>query len=328
MTAELGRLEPVPLREVWQHEANDFTPWLALPDNLALLAKTLHLGELSDVRTEVPVGSFYIDILAKDEQGAAVVIENQFGPTDHTHLGQIMTYLAGQEGHLTVVWIAETFREEHRAAADWLNASTIDGFDFFAVEVEAWKIGASAPAPRFNVVGKPNSWSRSVLRASKGPVDERQQEYAAYWSDFDAFLTERHAPFRVSGSPRDYACSFGLGVAGISLIALAGKWDNRLAIELHLNSKSSSKTLFDQLRQQQATIEGEIGEQLDWLRQDNKIRSRIAISTKTFNVSDREQWPKQHEWLLAHLLKFKGAFQSRVKVLGQPDAGFEPEPTE
>jgi hypothetical protein len=134
MTIELGRLEPVSLRDVWPHEANDFTPWLALPDNLSLLAKTLKLGELSEVRTEVPVINFYIDILAKDAQGGGVLIENQFGPTDHKHLGQIMTYLAGQEGTVTVVWIAEIFGEAHRAAIDWLNANTTDSSNFFAVQ--------------------------------------------------------------------------------------------------------------------------------------------------------------------------------------------------
>lgn len=200
MTAELGRLESVPLRDLWPHEANDFTPWLALPENLALLAKTLSLGELGDVRTEVPVVNFYIDILATDGLGGAVLIENQFGPTDHKHLGQIMTYLAGQEGHVTVVWIAETFGEAHRAAIDWLNANTIDGFDFFAVEVETWRIGASAPAPRFNVVGKPNSWSRSVSVATRTD-GELQSQYAAYWAAFDAFLNERSAPFEVAGNP-------------------------------------------------------------------------------------------------------------------------------
>jgi len=328
MTIELGRLEPVSVRDVWPHEANDFTPWLAQPENLVLLAKTLNLGELDEVRTEVQVGAFYIDILAVDEEGDALLIENQFGPTDHSHLGQIMTYLAGQKGRVTVIWVAETFREEHRAAVDWLNASTIDGFDFFAVQVEAWKIGASLPAPRFNVVGKPNSWSRSVSRASEGSLDERQQEYAAYWSAFDEFLKARGGSFRVSGSPRDYGCSFGLGVAGFSLVALAARWNNRLAVELHLNSKASSKAHFDQLRQEQSAIDADIGETLEWLRQDTKIRSRIAFATKAFNVSDREQWPKQHAWLLDYLLKFKAALQNRVKALGLPDTAPEPESAE
>jgi hypothetical protein len=100
-----------------------------------------------------------------------VLIENQFGPTDHSHLGQIMTYVAGQESNATIVWIAERFREEHRAAIDWLNASTIEGFNFFAVEVEALKIANSVPAPWFNVVGKPNAWSRDVTRATSSLSD-------------------------------------------------------------------------------------------------------------------------------------------------------------
>ena len=314
MTSELGRLESVPLRDVWPHEAHDFTPWLARPENLALLAETLDLGEVSDMRTEVPVGSFFIDILAKDEQGAAVVIENQFGPTDHNHLGQIMTYLAGQKGHVTVVWIAETFREEHRAAADWVNASTIDGFDFFAVEVEAWKIGASVPAPRFNVVGKPNSWSRSVVHATRAG-GELQSQYAAYWADFDAFLKARATPFTVTGNPLSWSCRFPLGVPGASLLASAARGNNRLAVELQFTNKATSKALFDQIQQDHSAIEQEIGGPLEWLRQDDYIVSRVAISTKAFDVSDREQWPKQHAWLLDYLLKFKAAFQDRVSAL-------------
>jgi hypothetical protein len=124
----LGRLVSVPLREVWAHESNDFTPWLADGENLSLLADTLNLGQLQLQGTEVPVGNFFIDILARDADGSIVVIENQFGFTDHTHLGQILTYVAGQEGRATIIWIAETFREEHRAAIDWLNASTIEDF--------------------------------------------------------------------------------------------------------------------------------------------------------------------------------------------------------
>src|SRR6266403_5035757 len=138
-TVSLGRLVSVPLRAVWAHESNDFTPWLADAENLSLLADTLNLGPLQLQGTEVPVGNFFIDILARDVDGGIVIIENQFGPTDHTHLGQIMTYLSGQEGRTTVIWIAETFQEQHRATIDWLNANTISGFNFFAVEIEALK---------------------------------------------------------------------------------------------------------------------------------------------------------------------------------------------
>src|SRR6516162_11307593 len=177
-TVALGRLVSVPLREVWAHESNDFTTWLADTENLSLLADTLNLGPLQLQGTEVPVGNFFIDILARDVDDRMVVIENQFGPTDHTHLGQILTYVAGQEGHATVVWIAEVIREEHRAAIDWLNASTIEGFDFFAVEIQTLRIGTSAPAPRFNVVAKPNDWSRGVIRASRGAAGSQLDDRA------------------------------------------------------------------------------------------------------------------------------------------------------
>jgi hypothetical protein len=156
----LGRLVSLRINEVWDSEPRSFTPWLASPENLRLLTEILGLEELIDVRQEDPVGKYYADIVAKDQSGGTVVIENQFGKTDHGHLGQIMTYLAGQKGKVTVVWIAERFNEEHRAVVDWLNSNTEDDFNFFAVEVEVLKIGESAPAPWFNVVAKPNVWSK------------------------------------------------------------------------------------------------------------------------------------------------------------------------
>ena len=215
MTATLDRLVTVPLRAVWAHEARDFTRWLAEAENLALLAETLGLGELQFQDTEVPVGNFYIDILAKDIEGNVVVIENQFGPTDHTHLGQIMTYIGGQESDVTIVWIAETFREEHRAAIDWLNKSTIDGFNFFAVEIRAMKIGNSLPAPQFSAVGKPNEWSRGVTRTTRQVSDtalnERQKFYMNYWSQFAAFLAEKHSSFKVRRTFKNYWCDFRIG---------------------------------------------------------------------------------------------------------------------
>jgi hypothetical protein len=112
-----------------------------------------------------------------------------------------LTYIAGQDGHATVIWIAEAIREEHRAAIDWLNSSTIEGFDFFAVEVEALRIGESQPAPWFNVVAKPNNWSRGIGRATRsaaaGELDERAKGYVAYWSGFGAFLQEKGVSYRV-----------------------------------------------------------------------------------------------------------------------------------
>jgi hypothetical protein len=247
MPPTLGRLVSVPLRDVWAHEAKDFTPWLADGENLALLADTLQLGELQLQGTEVAVGNFSIDILARDIEGRMVVIENQFGPTDHTHLGQIMTYVAGQEGHATVIW---TIREEHRAAIDWLNASTVEGFNFFAIEVEALRIGTSSPAPRFNAVAKPNDWSRGVARATRstagGQLDDRAKAYISYWSGFGAFLQEKGAPWKILTPSRDHWSNFGVGRSGFVLSVTAGFRDRKLGVEIYINHPAG-KRAFDLL---------------------------------------------------------------------------------
>jgi hypothetical protein len=133
----IGRLITVPVRTVWPLEDKDFTTWLAADQNLELLSEILQLGDLKVEGTEVAVGDFWIDILARDTHGSIVIIENQFGGTDHRHLGQIITYAAGQSGPICVVWVAEYFRNEHRAPIDWLNGNTFEGINFFAVEVEA-----------------------------------------------------------------------------------------------------------------------------------------------------------------------------------------------
>jgi len=148
MKAPLGKLERISLRKAWAHEAGEFTPWLAQADNLTLLAESLGLSELELVGIEHPVGDFKVDILCTDD-GGKVIIENQLEKTNHTHLGQILTYAAGV-GARKVIWLAEAFRTEHVAALEFLNQHTTDELDFFAVEIELWRIGDSPMAPSFN----------------------------------------------------------------------------------------------------------------------------------------------------------------------------------
>jgi hypothetical protein len=319
MAVALGRLISVPLRDVWAHEANDFTPWLADAENLALLADTLQLGELQLQGTEVAVGNFYIDILARDIEGHVVLIENQFGPTDHTHLGQILTYLSGQEGNATVIWIAETIREEHRAAIDWLNASTLEGFDFFAVEVEAMRIGTSLPAPWFNVMAKPNSWSRGIGRATRSaesrPLDDRARGYMAYWSGFGTFMHDRGVPYRMPNpAPRDYWCNFGIGRSGFIVGGTAGFRDRKLGVEIYISHRAA-KRAFDLLWAEREAIEAEIGETLDWQRMNDKKACRIAVYRTDLDPRDENERPRQYEWLLDLMQRFSHAFVNRIRTL-------------
>ena len=167
-TPKLARLERVDLREEWKTEAQDFTPWLAQADNLAVLSETLDM-ELETAGQEPSVGLFRADILCRDTlDDSWVLIENQLERTDHTHLGQLLTYAAGLQT-VTIIWVAATFTDEHRAALDWLNEITDERFRFFGLEVELWRIGNSPAAPKFNIVSKPNEWARSASRATRRP---------------------------------------------------------------------------------------------------------------------------------------------------------------
>src|SRR6476646_1010509 len=119
----LGRLARVELRQAWISEPGDFTPWLAQPENIVLLSEAIGI-ELEVESQERSVGPFRADILCRDTTDRHfVLIENQLERTDHTHLGQLLTYAAGLDA-VSIVWIAARFTEEHRAALDWLNRAT------------------------------------------------------------------------------------------------------------------------------------------------------------------------------------------------------------
>ena len=109
MTTKLGRLEKIELRDIWKTEASDFTPWLAKEDNLHLLGDTIGIDMELEAQ-EKDVGPFRADILCKDTaDNSWVLIENQLELTDHTHLGQILTYAAGLNA-VSIVWISKVYR--------------------------------------------------------------------------------------------------------------------------------------------------------------------------------------------------------------------------
>ena len=178
----LGTLIKVDVREAWPDEAQDFTPWLA--DNLQRLAEVLRIDlELED--TEVHVQEFQADIVARVPQdGSVALIENQLEQSDHRHLGQIMTYLAGT-GAQTVVWIASGFSPAHLSAVRWLNENTVDPFAFFAVRLGVVRIGDSLRAPTFEVLEQPNEWDRRIRAAShRSDISEIGQLRRDFWDHY------------------------------------------------------------------------------------------------------------------------------------------------
>lgn len=313
----LGKFERVGLTTAWPTEDGNFTPWLAQPPNVTLLGEALAM-ELEVEAEEHRVGSFVADILARslDETEHRVVIENQFGRTDHRHLGQILTYLAGIDGAKTVVWIAETIQPDHRAAVDWLNANTTDDFSFFAIEIELWKIDGSPPAPRFNVIASPNDWTRTTRTASRrldGPLPASQQMRLAYWASFGNYLKAQNSNFRIRRENRDHWFSFPIGRAGIQINATVTQ-EGRIGVELYMHD-DPEKIGFRQLFEQKTVVEEEFGESLDWQELPGKKAWRIAIFRHGVNPGDSGQLDSLHKWMLEKMEKLRRVFGPRVKAL-------------
>lgn len=172
----LSKLVRASARVAWPHEAHAFTPWLA--SNLDELSEALGL-RLTLIETEHAVGRYSADLLLEDADGRKVIVENQFGTTDHDHLGKLLTYCAGSDARV-VVWIAETLNEEHVAAMEWLNQNTAEDVGFFGVELELLQIASSPYAPNFRVLVRPNNWVKAERSASVG---RREWSWDAYRSE-------------------------------------------------------------------------------------------------------------------------------------------------
>jgi hypothetical protein len=304
----LGKLETVSLREAWPNEASNFTPWLAEDTNLTLLGEALGL-QLELEAVEKPVGPFAADILAKESgAGRWVLIENQIEPTDHRHLGQLLTYAAGLDTHV-VVWIAQSFREEHRAAIDFLNRATTEEYSFFGVQIELFRIGNSPLAPTFTLAAKPNNWSKQAQAGKQATQDElspTQIENRRFWtelisaaSDLYPALTSR-VPYksswqcaeRLRSSPNFYSeCNAAFTSTG------------QLRIEAYLGG-TLAKAVYYELLAQQAEIEEAFGDSLVWEELPKGQDSRIAYYMPGTQKRDNKQgWSAQRQWLLANWKK-------------------------
>lgn len=319
----LGSLSPVSLRDVWPSEPYSFTPWLALPDNLNALALALELPEFELIQTEQQVSEFSVDIVARIAGTEdVVVIENQLERTDHSHLGQALTYAAGSQAR-AIIWVAQSFAEGHRAALDWLNQMTSEDIGFFGVEIQAWRIGDSAPAPRFNVVVKPNNWARLVREVSSAPSPDAAKNIA-YWTAFNELADQMGLRNNPGRAARGTNVSVQLlkgdigSVYSCGYIARSGTPE--IGAYLYLQPAEA-----DVMAQWRAKLEAALpdlqsrfGEPIRLLQRTERL-CWLHLSTPA-NPDEAEDWPRQHQWLVSHMQKFKSLWDEKVlSLLDIPD---------
>ncbi len=309
----LGHLRRLSPRDAWANEAQDFTPWLAQEENFQALADTLHFTEAEVEATEQSIGAFSADIIARDRDGL-ILIENQLEQTDHGHLGQVLTYLAGLDEPAKVVWISTKVREEHRAAIDWLNANTPSDYAFFAVELEVFRIGEGPAAPHFHVAARPNEWSRhaSLRRAiAEEDLSDTQRTYKALWLGLIEHLRE-HGPDLRSKKPQPTPwCIFPIRKTSCHYAATASVRDKCVGAEI-LCSNDPDKEFFDALYAERAKIEAEFGESLNWERSEEYTSWKIHIRLEASPPGEHVRWPRYFNWYAERLARFQAVFEPRL----------------
>lgn len=310
LNISLGHLKQVDLRDIWLTEDRGFTPWLAKEENLKILSETIGI-ELELEAQEKDVGPFRADILCKSTvDDTWVLVENQIEKTDHRHLGQLLTYAAGLDA-VSIVWIAAKFSEEHRKAIDWLNEITDAKFRFFGLEVELWRINDSLPAPKFNIISKPNDWGKRVKLAAQELEDSvntpTRELRVKYWTKMDELFSKSGTRLRVRQKWPNNWQDFPLGRTNSLMRVSISVREGYVVAGVHLTKQMSG--LYEELLHRKASIEHTLGFPLEW--RDDPYP--ILNAKLTADISLEDDWDRQMLWVKNVLERMADVFSEHIR---------------
>lgn len=308
---KLEKLQKVDLRKAWNHEATDFTNWLAEDENLSLLSDEIGI-DVELIQTEANVGKFSVDILAEEENtGRKIIIENQLETTNHDHLGKIITYASGHDAEI-IIWIVKDVRDEHKQAVDWLNEHTDEKINFFAIKMELWQIGDSPFAPKFQIISKPNDWAKAIKKSTgQSVLTDTKLLQLDFWNKFKEYAQANNSKLKLrKANPQHwYNISFGSSDAHIGLTI--NSQSNQIACEIYI---PDSKELFYKLEKQKEEIEQELNMKLEWMALEGKKASRTK-AVYVADIDNTEEWDKYFEWMQITAEKFQEVFIEYIKKI-------------
>ena len=306
----IEKIERLQLRDIWKHEAHDFTTWLY--ENIDVISNAIDLP-LSNPEKEQQAGTFNVDIVAEDDSGNPVIIENQLEKSDHDHLGKLITYLTSF-GAKNAIWIVSEPRPEHVQAISWLNESS--SANFYLVKVEAIRIGDSSPAPLLTLVVGPSEEAKEV-GGKKKEMAERNILRKKFWEQLLSKAKQRTS-LHASITPQPYSwISAGAGKSGITYNYSITQHQTK--VELYIDRgkecEEANKRIFDQIKSKQKQVEEVFGEPLDWESMEGRRACRISKSIQIGGWRDEEKWPDLHNKIIDAMCKLENALQEHVKKL-------------
>ena len=312
------------VRNRWPNEAADFTKWVA--ESLHMLSDALGGVKLELVQREAPVGPFFCDIMAREVgSGVTVAIENQLEWTDHSHLGQLLTYAAGLDAKIAV-WVAPDFQYEHAEALHRLNKWTREGRRFYGVKVMVLNTG-NALEPRLYPVVTPDGWHKDITQP-RGAVDPRKQQFHVFFRPLIAELLRTdfadNATRNFGPDDRIFPSRLNPGVGyAASLDRKNHAW---VTLQIRLNDKDLTKRVFDELEKDKGAVESCIsttgpGQEWHWYRHTPYTFSSINIRRDGSIDDPPEKLAETRTWMLEMLPRLKKVFDLRVaKILKELQA--------
>ena len=308
---KIGRIKEVPLRELWKHEALNFTPWLSQPENLELLSDEIELS-LIDPKTEQKVGQYSCDIICRDEHSnKIVIIENQYGQSNHDHLGKLITYASGA-GASYIVWIVEKATDGHKSAIEWLNNQTGTEIGFFLIELRAIRIGDSDAAPMFEIIESPNEWSKQVKKSVSEGLNRSQTRRLAFWENLNILLAQRKDTKLKTRKPStNHWYDFTMGSKECFIRVELVDRDGFVRINCLM---PDNKKMYDLILSHKIQVDSSFQDiKLIWNRCDDKKESRISTTIDGLDLDNTESYNELANKILDMAERFKNSFSRIAK---------------
>ena len=296
---EFAPLESQDVREYWEHEAREFTPWLAQQirsEKVSALEDALGL-DLRVTQEEKSVGRYSVDILAQEvDENRTVVIENQLEPSDHDHLGKSIAYASGVDADI-IVWIAPKFNDQHRDAIMWLNQNSQAKVDLFAVRLEVWRISDSDPAVRLNPIAEPSEWREKAQRSEQdiSPTKMLQEEF---WTKLRDRIEEGDTRLSARKPKPMHWYNNPIGKTGIELKFIFKSTENELRAEVVIVDDADA---YWKLAEDREDIEVGLDRELVWEEPEEthagNMRSHILFR-RDAELEDTGRWDEFQDWFM------------------------------
>lgn len=288
MNSTINKISRLPITDAFRYEDKNLTPWLE--ENIDVISEAIGI-ELTNASREQSTGNFSVDIKAESEDGRVVVIENQYGNSDHDHLGKLITYLTSFEAQIGI-WIVESAKPEHIKAISWLN-ETDNSCEFYLLTIEAIRIGESNIAPLITKIIGPSEESKQIGKVKKEDT-ERHKLRLKFWTDvLDRCTEEKISVFNSISATKDSWIGASAGYRGLSYVFWVNQKSFRIELRIDKGKGSEEENLriLNKLSEKKDEINAEFGEPLGWEELEGY---RVCSVRKDYDTggykSDEETW--------------------------------------